>query len=206
MGRFGQIAFTPAVKAYQEKMGSRSVYARGETRDSGPDLLGPEEAAFLAERDSFYMASVGEGGWPYVQHRGGPKGFVKVLDARTIAFADFRGNRQYVSTGNVGTDDRVALIFVDYPNQARLKVLAHAKIVEPAGDPALFEKLQLAGYGARVERAFVLTVEGFDWNCPQHITPRFTEDEIRALVAPMQERLAALEAENERLRAKTASK
>ena len=129
--------------------------------------LGPDEIAFIRERDSFYMASINETGWPYIQHRGGPKGFVRVIDARTIAFEDLRGNRQYISKGNVEHDDRVALIFMDYPNRARLKVLARAKIV-PAVAPA--------------ERIFVLTIEAIDWNCPQHITPRYTLEEIEELV------------------------
>src|SRR5438105_2108350 len=121
MDRFGQIAFTPSVKAMQERMGSRTAYACIESGATGLDALGEAEATFLAERDSFYMASVGEGGWPYLQHRGGPKGFVRVLDEHTLGFADYRGNRQYISAGNMEKDDRVALIFVDYPNRARLK-------------------------------------------------------------------------------------
>ena len=129
--------------------------------------LGPDEIAFIRERDSFYMASTNETGWPYIQHRGGPKGFVRIIDERTVAFADLRGNRQYISLGNVKHDDRVALIFVDYPNQARLKVLARAKIL-PAEPPA--------------ERIFVLAIEAIDWNCPQHITPRYTLDEIEELL------------------------
>jgi len=127
--------------------------------------LGPDEIAFIRERDSFYMASINETGWPYIQHRGGPKGFVRVIDARTIAFADLRGNRQYISVSNVQHDDRVALIFVDYPNRARLKVLARAKLLS-AELPA--------------ERIFVLSIEAIDWNCSQHITPRFTIEEMDA--------------------------
>ncbi len=198
MRGFSKIAFTPAVKAVQARMGSRSAYAPLERGEASADALGEDEAAFLAERDSFYMASVGESGWPYLQHRGGRKGFVRVLDPRTLAFPDFRGNRQYISVGNVGGDDRVALIFVDYPNRARLKVLARAKIVTRAGDPALFERV--AG-DLRAERVFVLHVEGLDWNCPQHITPRFTEEEIDEMTRPLFERLEALEKENAALRA-----
>jgi predicted pyridoxine 5'-phosphate oxidase superfamily flavin-nucleotide-binding protein len=197
MGRFSELAFTPAVKAVQTAMGSRRAYARLEGSGQTPDALGDDEALFLAERDSFYMASVGESGWPYVQHRGGARGFVKVLDPHTLAFADLRGNRQYISVGNTGRDDRVALIFVDYPNRARLKVLAHARIVTRADDPALFARV--AG-DAPAERVFVLGVEGFDWNCPQHITPRFTEQELEQVLAPVRARLAALEAENRELR------
>ena len=198
--RFAELAFTPAVKAAQERNGSRASYERFAARGPANDRLGPDEVAFLAERDSFYMATVSETGWPYVQHRGGPAGFVRVLDERTIALADFRGNRQYVSVGNLGGDDRVALIFMDYPRQRRLKVLGRARIVEVADDPALLARLALPGYDARVERAMVIAVEAFDWNCPQHITPRFTEAEVLQHVAPLRARLAELEAEVARLR------
>ena len=181
MGRFAKIAFTPAVKALQEELGSRSAYARLDRSGGEPDALGESEAGFIAARDSFYMASVGETGWPYVQHRGGPVGFVRVLDEHTIGFADFRGNRQYVSAGNIGNDGRVALIFMDYPNQARLKVLAHATI---ATDEATLARVAVPGIPA--ERALVLRVEAFDWNCQQHITPRWTEDEITAIMVRRQ--------------------
>ena len=184
-------------------MGTRRAYSRIEATGDAPDALGEDEATFLAERDSFYMASVSESGWPYIQHRGGPKGFVRVLDEHTFGFADYRGNRQYISVGNVSKDDRVALIFVDYPNRARLKVLAHASLVTKDDAPETLAKLVVPGYDARVERGFVLKVEGFDWNCPQHITPRFTEDEVRASVAPLLARLEALEKENAELRARS---
>ena len=205
MGRFASIAFTPRVKAEQERMGSRRAYARADGVEA-PDALGEDEEAFLAARDSFYMASIGETGWPYIQHRGGPKGFVKVLDPHTIGFADYRGNKQYISLGNVGGDDRVALIFVDYPNRARVKLLARASIVTAASAPEVFAVLAAGASqdGARLERAFVLAVEGFDWNCPQHITPRFTEDQVRESVAPLVAKLEAAEAENRRLRASLA--
>jgi predicted pyridoxine 5'-phosphate oxidase superfamily flavin-nucleotide-binding protein len=207
MGRFGSIAFTPRVKAEQQRMGSRRAYASADGVET-PDALGEDEQAFLAARDSFYMASVGETGWPYIQHRGGPKGFVKVLGPHTIGFADYRGNKQYISLGNVAGDDRVALIFVDYPNRARLKVLARASVLTAGSAPDVFAALtEAADQGAaRVERAFVLRVEGFDWNCPQHITPRYTEDEVREGVAPLLARLEAAEAENQRLRASLAKR
>lgn len=201
MGRFGDIVFTPAVKAIQEQMGSRKAYARIAPSGDLPDALGEDERLFLAERDSFYMASVSETGWPYVQHRGGPKGFVRVLDEHTLGFADYRGNRQYVSVGNISKDDRVALIFVDYPNRARLKILARASVVTDADSPDLFRKLIVPGYQARVERGFLLKVEGFDWNCRQHIVPRFTEEQVRASVAPLLVRIEVLESENRELRA-----
>jgi predicted pyridoxine 5'-phosphate oxidase superfamily flavin-nucleotide-binding protein len=195
---FGSLAFTPVIKALQERYGSRRQYAR--LAEVSHDRLGPDEKEFLNERDSFYMASVGETGWPYVQHRGGPKGFLKVIDERTIAFADFRGNRQFVSTGNLTVDDRVALILVDYPRQARLKILGHAQIFEGEKAKEWIERLRDPGYPAVVERVFVIRIEAFDWNCQQHITPRFTEREIQEAIEPLEKRLAALEAENARLR------
>ncbi len=203
MGRFGAIAFTPPVKAMQARMGSRAAYARMEAGAPSRDTLGDDEREFLAARDSFYMATVGEGGWPYIQHRGGPKGIVRVLGPHTIGFADFRGNRQFVSVGNLATDDRVALIFVDYPNRTRLKVLARARVVTAADDAETLGKLAPPDYPASIERGFVLEVEGLDWNCPQHILPRYTEDEIAAATRPLRDRLAALEAENAALRARS---
>lgn len=203
MGRFGAIAFTPAVKAAQARMGSRAAYARMEGAAPSRDALGDQEREFLEGRDSFYLATVGEGGWPYLQHRGGPKGLVRVLGRHTIGFADFRGNRQYISVGNLATNDRVALIFVDYPSRSRLKILARARIIiTAADDPATLAKLALPGYPASIERGFVLDVEGLDWNCPQHIVPRYTEEEIAEATRPLHERLAALEAENAALRAR----
>tara|TARA_R110002072_G_scaffold9971_1_gene47327 strand:- start:512 stop:1063 length:552 start_codon:yes stop_codon:yes gene_type:complete len=177
MQSFADIAFTPTVKALQEDAGSRASYARMEESPAGS--LGPREWAFLAERDSFYMASVSETGWPYVQHRGGPAGFLKVLDGNTVGFADFRGNKQYVSTGNLMNDDRVSLILVDYPNRQRLKLLGHVRLVG-AEEPVVLEKLVRPDYRARVERGFLIDIAALDWNCPQHITPRYTLDEIAA--------------------------
>ena len=189
--RFAELAFTDRVRAIQEQEGSRASYARFEGGEAHHDRLGPAEAAFLAARDSFYLATVSETGWPYVQHRGGPPGFVKVLDERTLGFADFRGNRQYVSLGNLGGDDRVALILVDYPRRRRLKLLGHARAVE---DPATVARLAVEGYPAKVERGLLIEVAAFDWNCPQHLTPRFTEAEIAAAAAPLHARIAELEA------------
>jgi predicted pyridoxine 5'-phosphate oxidase superfamily flavin-nucleotide-binding protein len=160
----------------------------------------------MSNNDSFYMASVSESGWPYVQHRGGPPGFVKVLDEKTLAFPDFRGNLQYISLGNVAADDRVSLIMVDYPNRARLKILAHMEARDLAGDPELAARLTLPGYKAKVERAFVLRLETFDWNCPQHITPRYTEADIAVAVKSLTGRIAELEAENQKLRAQMAAR
>jgi predicted pyridoxine 5'-phosphate oxidase superfamily flavin-nucleotide-binding protein len=197
---FGSLVFTPVVKALQEKYGSRRQYARMEGGGASPDHLGPEESAFIADRDSFYMATVGATGWPYVQHRGGPKGFLKVIDDHTIAFADFRGNKQFVSTGNIGTDNRVALIMVDYPRQARLKILGRTEVFEGERVREWIERLREPGYKAVIERAYVIKIEAFDWNCPQHITPRFTAEQIQEALAPFERRLRDLERENKELR------
>ncbi len=143
------------------------------------DRLGPDEAAFIGARDSFYIASVGETGWPYIQHRGGPKGFLRILDETTIGFADFSGNRQYVSVGNIAGDDRVSLFLMDYPSRTRLKILGRATLVG-LEDAATLEKLIVPGYRARVERGLKIAVAAFDWNCPQHITPRYTLEELQA--------------------------
>jgi predicted pyridoxine 5'-phosphate oxidase superfamily flavin-nucleotide-binding protein len=201
---FGSLVFTPVVKALQEKYGSRRQYARMAEGTVSSDRLGPDESTFIAERDSFYMATVGETGWPYIQHRGGPKGFLKVIDDRTLAFADFRGNRQFVSTGNLVTNDRVALIMVDYPRQARLKILGHAQILEGDAAREWIDQLRQPGYKAVIERVYVITVEAFDWNCPQHITPRFTAEQIQEALAPFERRLQELERENKKLREEAA--
>lgn len=193
--RFADIAFTPTVKQVQERQGSRRAYARNESvAEPFNNKLTEAEAQFIAARDSLYMASVGETGWPYIQHRGGPAGFVRVLDPQTIGFADFRGNRQYISVGNLLTDDRVSLFFMDYPNRRRLKLLGRARAVDPADRSAL-EQLAVPGYHAKVERGIHITVEGFDWNCPQHITERFTLEEVRQVSQPLLTRIAELEAQ-----------
>jgi predicted pyridoxine 5'-phosphate oxidase superfamily flavin-nucleotide-binding protein len=197
---FGSLVFTPVVKSLQERYGSRRQYARLEQANDAPARLGPDEIEFIGERDTFYMSSVGATGWPYVQHRGGPKGFLKVIDERTIAFADFGGNKQYVSTGNLMTDDRVALILVDYPRQLRLKILGHAQIFEGEQAKEWIDKVRDSGYKAAVERVFVIRVEAFDWNCQQHIIPRFTEEEIGEALAPMEKQVQGLEDENKKLR------
>ena len=171
---FAEIAFTPAVQALQSAHGSRAAYARMQSA-APPEGLGPREAEFLSNADSFYLATVSETGWPYVQHRGGPRGFLKVISPTRLAFADFRGNRQYVSAGNTSRDDRVAAIVMDYVRRQRLKLLGHLRFEEAgAADPGLAAAVALPGYEARVERIAVIDVEAFDWNCPQHITPRYT--------------------------------
>jgi uncharacterized protein len=174
--KFAEIAFTPRVQQLQERMGSRGGYARLLGGENHHDRLGASEAAFIGARDSFYIGSVGETGWPYIQHRGGPEGFLRVLDERTIGFADFSGNRQYVTAGNIAGDDRVSLFLMDYPNRTRLKILGYAR--EMGHGDAILERLNVPGYRARIERGFVITVAAFDWNCPQHITPRHTAGEI----------------------------
>ncbi|TFW09738.1 pyridoxamine 5-phosphate oxidase, partial [Oxalobacteraceae bacterium OM1] len=196
MGRaYSDITFTPAVRAMQEHMGSRAQYAFLDDMIERNDRLGRRESAFIEAADHFYQATVSETGWPYVQHRGGPAGFLKVLDPKTLAFADFKGNVQYISVGNLKHDDRISLIVMDYANQMRLKLIGRARTVEAADDPALMEQVRLPGYRARVERAFVITVEGFDWNCPQHITPRFTEAEIATLTDPLHAQIRKLKAQ-----------
>jgi predicted pyridoxine 5'-phosphate oxidase superfamily flavin-nucleotide-binding protein len=194
---FSRLAFTDAVQQLQTEAGSRAAYARQLVAhpDDGATLT-PDAAAFISERDSFYMATVGATGWPYVQHRGGPPGFVHVLDPSTLGFADLRGNRQYVTIGNLAGDDRVALIFVDYPARARLKLLGRARIVG-ADQPELIGRLAPPPGdrdGARVERAIVIAVEAIDWNCSQHITERFTLGDVERAVAPLHRRIAELEA------------
>ena len=189
---YSDIAFTPAVRALQTRMGSRANYAPLDHTPERNDRLGQGEAAFIAARDGFYQATVGETGWPYVQFRGGPAGFLKVLDEKTLGYADFRGNVQYISAGNYAGNDRVSIILMDYANRARLKILGRVRVVELNEDPALIARLELADYRACVERGVIITVEGYDWNCPQHITPRFTEAEVAAATAPLRQELAQL--------------
>lgn len=192
---FAEIAFTPTVKKVQEELGSRSSYARMEGVSEAMNYRFTEaEAGFIAARNSFYMATVSETGWPYVQHRGGPPGFVRILDEHTIGFADFRGNRQYVSVGNMRTDNRVSLFFMDYSSKTRLKLFGRTRIIG-LDDQAVLSRLEMPDYRARIERGIVIAVEGFDWNCPQHITERYTLEEVRAVTAPLTARIAELEAE-----------
>lgn len=204
---FGSLVFTPVVKALQEKYGSRRQYERME-KSGGPargDRLGPQESDYIAEQDSFYISTLGETGWPYVQHRGGPKGFLKVIDEHTVAFADFSGNRQYVSTGNLMTDNRAALILVDYPRQARLKILGRVEVLEGDKAKEWLPRLTTPGYKASVERVYLIRVEALDWNCPQHIVRRYTEEQVRHVLEPFERRVQELEAEVERLRVSRAS-
>lgn len=199
---FAEIAFTPGVRTVQERMGSSRAY--GDFLNDGPvegREIGETEARFITKRDGFYQASVSETGWPYVQFRGGPAGFLKVLDKRKIAYADFRGNRQYLSTGNLSADERIALILMDYPNRLRMKIWGRARLVEAADDPDLIERLVVPGYKAKPERAVVITVEAYDWNCPQHIPMRLTMDELEKHLSPIRDHIAKLTEENQQLKA-----
>ena len=182
--KFAEIAFTNTVRKIQEEQGSRANYVGWEQGPDYHDTVGSREADFIAQSDSFYMSSVSETGWPYVQLRGGPPGFMRVIDENTIGFADYRGNRQYVSAGNFMHNDRVALIFMDYPNRRRLKVLGHIKVVGK-DESEVLAKLKIQGYRARVERGYLITVKAFDWNCPQHITPRYSQAQVEKLMAPI---------------------
>ena len=200
-----QLASTPAVKAARARYGSVAQYARvdGTADPEGEpryDRLGPAEQDFIMGRDGFYLASISETGWPYVQYRGGPPGFLRVLDEHTLGYAEFRGNRQYITAGNVAGSDRVSLFLMDYAHQRRLKLFGHLRLTEAEADPALVARLAMPGYEATIERAALIQIEAFDWNCPQHITPRFTEAEIDAALGPVRAEMAALAAENERLR------
>ena len=199
---FGAIAFTPLVKELQERYGSRRQYERMEKTGGSQDRLTDFEQEFISQRDSFYWANTSVTGWPYVQHRGGPKGFLKVIGDKTLAFADFRGNKQYISTGNLLSDDRVAIIMVDYPRQARLKLLGHVEIFEAEKAEPWLKRVQLPGYDAIIERVFVVHVVAYDWNCPQHIKPRYTAEEIRQSMPALEERVRVLEQENDALREK----
>lgn len=198
---FATVAFTDSVKAMQEKLGSRSSYARME-RDTYVEGLTENEIDFISQRDSFYMASIGENNFPYIQHRGGPKGFVKVLDAKRIGFIDFRGNMQYITVGNIATNNNVALIMVDYPAKTRLKILAKAEILELKDEPKLYDSLDLDDYKFKPERMMLLHIEAYDWNCPQHITARYTVEHIEEAFAGQREHIAELQAEIKELKQK----
>lgn len=199
--KFFDLTFTPSVKRTQEHYGTRNRLAGFDQGE--PDFFGltKDEIEYIGERDSFYLATVGENALPYVQFRGGPTGFLKVLDKETLGYADFRGNLQYISTGNLSVNNRAALILMDYPNQQRLKILASVEIKDAKDAPELIAKLEMLDYKARIERAVLLHVEAFDWNCPRHITPRYTADEIQVMIKPLYEHVEKLEAEINRLKA-----
>ncbi len=187
------LAFTPAVKAWQERLGSRAGYVRMAEKRDWRDSVTPELAAFLAERDSFYLATATAEGRPYIQHRGGPAGFLKVLDDKHLAFADFGGNKQYISAGNLSENDRASIFLMDYANRQRIKLWGRARVVED--DAALLERLADPAYRAKPERAVVFEIEAWDVNCPQHIARRYTEAQIAPAITKLQTRIAELEAE-----------
>ena len=201
---FAEIAFTPAVKAAQQRDGSRAGYARSFEGDAERfnDRLDTTEVDFLSKLRSFYLATVSETGWPYVQHRGGPPGFVQVLDDRRIAFADYAGNRQLISIGNLAGNPRVALIAVDYTQRIRLKLLGTMAVQPLADDEALAARLVKPGLRARPQRAMVIRVEGFDWNCPQHIPLRLDADDVQRALDQRDARIAELESRLNALQAK----
>jgi len=186
-----QILGTPAVLREQERYYGRS---RPVTSAAERDLLGEIESDFIGERDSFFMATVGESGWPYLQHRGGPAGFLRVVDPSTLAFADYEGNHQMLSTGNIAVDDRVSLFLLDHANRRRLKILGHARVEDVHARPDLAEPFADPREDARIERLVFVDVVSFDWNCPQHITPRYTAAEVAAIVEPLRREIAELRA------------
>ena len=190
---FATISFTESVKAAQTRYGTRENNQRFELSEDPRNQLGELEAEFIQTRDSFYMATISENDWPYVQHRGGPAGFIRVLDARTIGFADFKGNRQYISVGNLNANARTSLILMDYPNRRRLKLWGTTRITHEEDEPELVARLTIPQYQGRVERGIIIQVEAVEWNCPQHITPRYSEAEVDHVLQPLLE-------ENRRLR------
>lgn len=188
---FLRTMFGPHSRALQDQDGSRTAYARMEAQAGDVDLLTPREFDFIAARDSFYIASISEHGWPYIQHRGGPAGFLRRISGNRLAFADYQGNRQFLSTGNLAADDRVCLFLMDYPARRRLKLIGHARTTNDAAEIAA---LMPADYAAIGERAFVIDIVGFDWNCPQHITPRFGAAEVAQITQPLHDEIAQLRA------------
>lgn len=184
---FAPITFTDSVKTAQTKYGSRENNLRFELSDDPRNELGSLETEFIETRDSFFMATISENGWPYVQHRGGPIGFLKVLDSRTIGFADFKGNRQYLSVGNLNANPRVSLILLDYPNRRRLKIWGTARIIHEEDDAKTLSHITMPSYQARVERGVLIKIQAMEWNCPQHITVRYSETEVDRLVEPLLE-------------------
>lgn len=191
--KFYDLTFTPSVKMAQTRYGTRKNYVRFEGGEPDFHGLTDAETDFIEQRDGFYMATVGESGQPYVQYRGGPKGFLRSLNSTTLGYADFRGNLQYISVGNLIANDRAAIILMDYAGRSRLKLLARVEVRDLEQDSALTAQLTMPDYKAKVERAMILHVEAFDWNCPQHITPRYTMDEIRQMTAPLYEHISELE-------------
>lgn len=197
---YASLAFTESIKQIQEKYGSRSSYARME-KQSIYDGLTEGEIDFIQERDSFYVASIGENNFPYIQHRGGAKGFLKAIDEKTLGFLDFKGNMQFITLGNLSNNNNVALMLMDYARRTRLKIYAKAEVVELAENEELSDILAIKDYKAKPERIMLFHVEAYDWNCPQHITPRFTIEEMKELLASQQEYVMKLEAQVKELKA-----
>ncbi|MEM8637427.1 MAG: pyridoxamine 5'-phosphate oxidase family protein [Cyanobacteria bacterium P01_G01_bin.54] len=191
--KFAEIAFTPAVKAWQDHYGSRQTYENFVAKGPANDKITEAIAEFITERDGFYLGTVNADGWPYLQFRGGPPGFLRVLDEQTLGFADFAGNSQYLSTGNLTENDRVFLFLMDYAHRRRLKIWGHAQVIHD--DPMLVKQLKVPGYSGRAERAFLIRVVAWDRNCPQHIPVKYSEHEVAQVVEPLQARIAELEAQ-----------
>ncbi len=189
---YHEIAFTPAVKSVQDAQGSREIYAKYEASEKRMKTeLSDPEMMYLQERDSFYMASVSQTGWPYMQHRGGPHGFVKVLSSQEFGWAEYVGNRQYITTGNLVDEDRVSLFFMDYASKTRLKLFGHARVIEP-GD-LLMDRLSQGSAGTQIERGMVVRVASFEWNCPKYITERYDREEVQGALVQMGARIKELE-------------
>lgn len=192
---FAELSFTPAVKAAQTRYGSRTANTGFELTSAAHQELTAREMAFIAARNSFYQATVNEHGWPYVQHRGGPAGFLQVLDSRHLAYADFSGNRQYLSVGNLSANPRISLFLMDYVQQRRLKIWGTTRIIHAEEHPELLARLENPQYRAPVERGILITVEAWDWNCPKHITPRFSAQELDGQLAALHQQIAVLQAQ-----------
>ena len=195
-----EVLTTPAVLEARTKFYGKSGPA---PQGTPPDTLTADEIEFISQRDSFYLSTVSADGWPYIQHRGGPPGFLHVTSPSSLAFADLKGNRQLLSVGNVATNNRVSLFMMDYPQRTRLKILGHARVVDAREQPALADTLAEPPERKNVERLFLIDIVSYDWNCPQHLTPRYTAEQIRTAIKPLQERVTELEAELQRLRPAT---
>ena len=193
---FADITFTESVKNAQSLYGSREQNRFFELSEDPRNELNEFESEFIEARDSFYQATISENNWPYVQHRGGPVGFLKVLDSRTIGYADFKGNRQYLSVGNLNANPRISLILMDYPNRHRLKLWGTVRIVRATDEPETIARLEMPSYRARVERAILIHIEAIEWNCPQHITPRYSQAEVDAIVKPLLDEIKQLIADS----------
>jgi len=198
MNPSSDIAFSPSVKAVQARRGSRAGYAKMEQKGGFATTIDDALAGFIAEQRSFYLATANDEGQPYIQHRGGPKGFLRVLDDKTLAFADFSGNKQYITTGNLADNPKAFIFLMDYANRRRVKIWGTARAVE---DPELVAQLMPEGYRARGEQAVMFTIEAYDVNCPQHIPQMVFAEDVAEIVTDLRKRIGELEAENARLRA-----